>query len=84
MCTLRSSCAMLAGGLDPKLRVYDLRHTNISALLAAGEQLLTVSKHVGQKSAKMTLDVYGHAFSADQRSTTVLDKLMALWKVGWS
>jgi integrase len=82
MCTLRSSCAMLAGGLDPKLRVYDLRHTNISAPLAAGKQLLTVSKRVGHKSAKMTLDVYGHAFKSDQRSTVVLDKLMALWKLG--
>ena len=43
---------MLAGGLDPKLRVYDLRHINTSAMLAAGEQLLTVSKRVGHKSAK--------------------------------
>jgi hypothetical protein len=33
-------------------------------------------------SAKMTLDVYGHSFKADQRKTTVRDKLTALWKVG--
>jgi integrase len=68
--------------LDPKLTPYSLRHTNISALLSAGEALLTVSARVGHASAKMTLDVYGHSFRADQRSTTVLDKLMALWKVG--
>jgi integrase len=67
--------------LDPKLTPYSLRHSNISALLSAGEALLTVSARVGHASAKMTLDVYGHSFTADQRSTTVLDKLMALWKV---
>ncbi len=49
------------GGLDPKLRVYDVRHTTISALLAAGERLLTVSTRVGHKSAKVTLNVQGHA-----------------------
>lgn len=30
----------------------------------------------------MTLDVYGHSVQADQRGTAILDKLMALWKVG--
>jgi integrase len=69
-------------GLDPKLTPYSLRHSNISALLSAGEQLLTVSARAGHASAKMTLDVYGHSFTSDQRSTAVLDKLMALWKVG--
>jgi len=69
-------------GLDPKLTPYSLRHSNISALLSAGEALLTVSARVGHASEKMTLDVYGHSFKADQRSTIVLDKLMALWKLG--
>lgn len=67
--------------LDPKLTPYSLRHSNISALLSAGDALLTVSARVGHASAKMTLDVYGHSFKADQRSTVVLDTLMAAWGV---
>ncbi|MGH7633741.1 MAG: hypothetical protein ACRENC_08410 [Gemmatimonadaceae bacterium] len=43
---------------------------------------MTVSKRVGHKCAKMTLDVYGHALKADQRSTVVLDKAIKLWGVG--
>lgn len=66
--------------------------SQVDALLAAPLQhlsvtisrraLLTVSTRVGHASAKMTLDVYGHSFKADQQSTIVLDKLMALWKLG--
>lgn len=79
-CARRARCSR--GGLDPKLRVCDSSHTNISVLLAAGEQSLTVSKSVGHKRAKMTLAVYGHAFKSDRRSTVVLDKEMALWRWG--
>lgn len=54
---------MFAGGFDPKLRVYDLRHTNISAVLAAGEQLLTVSKRVGSRGQFLETKSKGSALN---------------------
>jgi integrase len=47
----------------PDLRVYDLRHTHITHLLAAGVPVHVVAKRVGHASAKMTLDVYGHVLA---------------------
>jgi integrase len=40
--------------------VYDLRHTHVAHLLAAGNAPHVVAKRVGHASAKMPLDVYGH------------------------
>jgi integrase len=42
------------------IRVYDLRHTHVAHLLAAGNAPHVVAKRVGHASAKMPLDVYGH------------------------
>jgi integrase len=49
-----------AAGLPQRLRLYDLRHTHASNLLAAGEPVKAVSERLGHASAKMTLDVYAH------------------------
>jgi integrase len=47
----------------PDIRVYDLRHTHITHLLASGVPVHVVAKRVGHASAKMTLDVYGHVLA---------------------
>lgn len=50
-----------AAKLDGRLRVYDLRHTFATAMLAAGTPVHIVAAWLGHASAKMTLDVYAHA-----------------------
>ena len=47
----------------PSIRLYDLRHTHASLLLAAKVPVHVVSKRLGHASAKMTLDVYAHVLS---------------------
>jgi integrase len=63
--------AVAIAKLDPRPTPHDLRHTCASWLLAEGVPLLTVSRHLGHKSVKMTADVYAdvdrtsHAAAAD-------------------
>jgi integrase len=48
--------------LSPSLRVYDLRHTCASLLIAEGASIKAVQAQMGHKTATMTLDLYGHLF----------------------
>jgi integrase len=48
--------------LPGTLRVYDLRHTCASLLIADGASIKAVQAQLGHKSATMTLDLYGHLF----------------------
>jgi integrase len=69
-------------GLDPRLSPYSLRHSHISALVAAGVPIHTISERVGHASAKMTLDDYSHVSQADrERVRETLDKLTKAWGV---
>lgn len=52
-----------------KCRLHDLRHANISHRIAAGIDVRTVSEEAGHSSAKMTLDVYGHAVTEANRQS---------------
>lgn len=49
-------------------RLHDLRHGHVTNLLAAGVSVPDVSSRVGHSSARMTLDVYGHAIPAGDRA----------------
>jgi integrase len=51
-----------AAGL-PKIRVYDLRHTHASLMLAAGVPVKVVSERLGHASAVMTLNTYAHVLA---------------------
>ncbi len=55
----------------PKLRIQDLRHMQVSLLLAAGVSIPEVSKRVGHKRASMTLDVYAHVLGDDRTASVV-------------
>ena len=44
----------------PLVKFHALRHTHASALIAAGVDILTVSRLLGHGKASVTLDVYGH------------------------
>ena len=67
-------------GLPPTLRLYDLRHSCASLLLAAGEHPKVVSERLGHASTAMTLDVYSHVVPSMQRAAT--DRLEAILSGG--
>jgi integrase len=52
--------AMKTLGID--LTLHGLRHTHVSQLIAAGMDVLTISRRIGHASADITLRVYGHKF----------------------
>jgi integrase len=62
--------------LTKKIRLYDLRHTCATLLLAAGENPKVVSERLGHASITLTLDVYSHVLPSMQKSAS--DKLESL------
>jgi integrase len=59
------SKALAAAKLDGhRVRIHDLRHTAISWAIADGADVKAVQRMAGHKSAKTTLDVYGHLWDA--------------------
>jgi integrase len=55
------------------LRLYDLRHTCATLLLAAGENPKIVAERSGHASVVLTLDSYSHALPTMQKAAS--DKL---------
>jgi integrase len=54
--------------------LHSLRHTHASMLIAAGVDIITVSRRLGHASASITLDVYGHlVHGADDRAAQVME-----------
>jgi len=54
----------------PDIRLYDLRHTCATLLLAAGENPKVVSERLGHTSITLTLDTYSHVLPDMQESAT--------------
>ena len=54
----------------PDIRIYDLRHSFASNMLAAGVSPLTVAKMMGHTSAVMVLTVYGHVLEGQEEEAT--------------
>jgi integrase len=44
----------------PRIRLHDLRHTNVAHSLAAGVPVKVISERVGHSTTAFTQDVYGH------------------------
>jgi integrase len=65
-----------AAGLPEDIRLYDLRHTCATLLLAAGENPKIVSERLGHASVNMTLNRYSHVLPDMQRSAA--DKLQRM------
>jgi integrase len=58
----------------PHITLHALRHTHASQLIAAGLDILTVSRRLGHGSPMITLGVYGHLFSnTDERAATIIE-----------
>lgn len=60
----------------PRIRLYDLRHTCATLLLAANEHPKVVSERLGHASITLTLDTYSHVLPSMQQAAS--EKLEAL------
>ena len=49
-----------AAGLAKKPRIHDMRHTCASWMIANGEPITVVQRHLGHESIQTTSDIYGH------------------------
>lgn len=54
--------------LPKTIRLYDLRHSCATLLLAAGENPKVVSERLGHSGVAMTLDVYSHVLPSMQQA----------------
>jgi integrase len=61
--TARHFNPLLAKAGLPKIRVYDLRHTHATLMLAAGVPLKAVAERLGHVSAAVTLNIYPHVLN---------------------
>jgi integrase len=52
--------AVAEAKLPSTLRVHDLRHTHVAHLIAEGVHPASISRRLGHKSIRVTMDVYGH------------------------
>jgi integrase len=58
----------------PNVGLHSLRHTHASMLIAAGVDVLTISRRLGHSSPTITLNVYGHlVHGTDDRAAQVMD-----------
>ena len=61
-----------------KVTFHALRHTHASALIAAGIDILTISRRLGHGSPTITLSVYGHLFdNTDDAAAKAIDTAFA-------
>jgi integrase len=55
---------------------HSLRHTHASSLIAAGIDVLSISRRLGHGSPAITLGVYGHLFKPDDRAAAAIDAVL--------
>ncbi|HWO93418.1 MAG TPA: site-specific integrase [Dehalococcoidia bacterium] len=66
---LALSRGLKRAGIEKHVRIHDLRHSAISALLAGGGSLQDAQALAGHTSISLTADLYAH-FMPDQRAAT--------------
>lgn len=54
--------ALKRAGLNPAIRIHDLRHTAVALAIAAGAHSKAIQLRMGHASIAVTLDRYGHLF----------------------
>ena len=55
----------------PNVSFHGLRHSHVSALIASGVDVLTISRRIGHASPVVTLRTYAHMF---QQTDTIAAK----------
>lgn len=65
-------------GADMKVTLHALRHTHASSLIAAGVDVLTISRRLGHASPTITLGAYGHLYSnTDDRAAQIMEAMFS-------
>ncbi len=60
----------------PEITLHALRHTHVSSLIAAGADLVTVSRRIGHANPTVTLSVYAHLFkNTDQVAAEITEAM---------
>jgi integrase len=57
--------SFIAGVDVPRITLHDLRHTAATSAIRAGENIVAVSKRLGQAQVSITLDIYTHYIPGD-------------------
>jgi integrase len=73
--------ALKAGGL-PHVTLHTLRHTHASQLIASGMDILTISRRLGHASPTITLSVYGHLLTSEDRAADIMQGVFAAAGIG--
>ena len=66
----------------PHVTLHTLRHTHASQLIAAGVDILTISRRLGHHSAALTLTVYGHLLASEDRAADITQAMFAAAGIG--
>jgi integrase len=62
----------------PKVTLHALRHTHVSQLIAAGLDVVSVSRRIGHSTPTVTLNVYAHLFGdTDERAAAAVQDALA-------
>ena len=62
----------------PKVTLHALRHTHVSQLIAAGLDVVSVSRRIGHSNPTVTLTVYAHLFgNTDERAAAAVEDALA-------
>jgi len=69
-------------GLPASIRLYDLRHTCATLLLAANEHPKVVSERLGHSNITLTLDTYSHVLPSMQHAASEKLERMLFEKTG--
>jgi len=73
--------AMKGAGL-PHVTLHTMRHTHASQLITSGMDILTVSRRLGHASPTITLAVYGHLLSPEDRAADIMQAMFAQAGIG--
>lgn len=56
----------------PRIRLHDVRHSYVTALLSAGVPLKVVSQRIGHASPMVTMTIYQHVLPGDDRAAAAV------------
>jgi integrase len=59
-----------------RISLHSLRHTHASQLITSGMDVLTVSRRLGHGSAAITLSVYGHLLTPQDRAAEITQAML--------
>ncbi|MBR1190082.1 site-specific integrase [Bradyrhizobium sp. AUGA SZCCT0160] len=76
--TVSQTWAKLTHKAGVEATFHSLRHTHASHLIAAGVDILTISRRLGHSSPTVTLHIYGHLMpQTDDRAATAIEAALS-------